>query len=82
MFDSGWYWKEKLDASHSQGGLRTVQIVYAAPCIYWQWYTVVKNVRKANKQMNRRQWNKGNCKLYHMMEKTSQNTEEGKLELC
>ena len=33
----------------------TVHILYAAPCICWQQFSVVKIVRKANKQMNRRQ---------------------------
>ena len=51
-----------------------VHILYAAPCICWQQYSVVKIVRKANKQINRRQWNEGNRKLYHIIEKTSQNT--------
>ena len=26
--------------------------------------------------------NEGNCKIYHLIEKTSQNTQEGKLESC
>ena len=73
MFDSGWYWKEKLDVSHSGiKGLITVHVLFAAPCICQQQYSVVEIVRKANKQINRRQWNEGNCKLYHMIEKTSQ----------
>ena len=29
--------------------------LYATPCICWQQYSVVKIVRKENKQMNRRQ---------------------------
>ena len=33
----------------------TVHILYAAPCICWQQFSVVKIVRKANKIMNRRQ---------------------------
>ena len=35
---------------------------------------MVKTVRTANKQINRRQRNKGKCELYHMIEKRSQNT--------
>ena len=31
----------------------TVHILYAAPCICWQQYSVVKIVRKVKKQMNR-----------------------------
>ena len=33
----------------------TVHILYAAPCICWQQFSVVKIARKANKIMNRRQ---------------------------
>ena len=42
----------------------TVYILYA-PCIVWQQYGVVKIVREANKQMNRRELDEGNCKLHH-----------------
>ena len=35
--------------------------------------TVFKTVRKANKQINRRQWKKGNYRLHHSVEKRSQN---------
>ena len=35
--------------------------------------TIFKTVRKANKQINRRQWKKGNYRLHHSIEKRSQN---------
>ena len=50
----------------------TVHILCAAPCICWQQYSVVKIVRKANKQMNRRPLNEGNCKLYHIIKKITE----------
>ena len=41
--------------------------------------TIVKIVRKANKQMNRRQCNEGNFKLYHMIEKGHRIPKKGNL---
>ena len=75
MLDSGMILKGEIRCWTLSGieGLTTVHILYATPCICWQQYSVVEIVRKANKQMNRRQWNEGNCKLYYMIEKTSQN---------
>ena len=57
IFDLGMILKGEIRCWSLSGieGLTTVHILYATPCICWQQYSVVEIVRKANKQMNRRQ---------------------------
>ena len=67
------YWAKVLSLwnySYSQN----LHIQGIENCLEFMW--------KANKQVNRRQWNEANCKLYYVIENTSQNTQEGKVDLC
>ena len=64
----GWHWKKKVDASHTQG-FNSVHDCTHFICSLHLLTTVVMAVRKANKQMNRRQWNEGSCTLHHTIEK-------------
>ena len=60
---------EKLDARHSQGLTCSKLYTFSCICSSHLLATTAKIVRKANKQVNRRQLNEGNCKLYHVIEK-------------